>query len=89
MKVNVVTNENVMMAGGAGIQAAQMVVKTGASMVVTGNIGPNAFQTLQAADIKVISGAYGRIQDVVDKVINGKLKEDQQANVPSHFGLNN
>ena len=39
--------------GGAGIQAAQFVVEQGAAAVLTGNVGPNAAQVLQAADVPV------------------------------------
>ena len=39
--------------GGAGIQAAQFVVEQGARAVLTGNVGPNAVEVLQAANIPV------------------------------------
>ena len=58
-----ISNESAMSSGGAGIQAAQTIAKTGAKAVVTGNMGPNAFQTLSAAGIKVFTGANGTIKE--------------------------
>lgn len=40
-------------AQGAGIQAAETVARTGASAVLTGFVGPKAFQALAAAGIRI------------------------------------
>ena len=87
MNVEPVPNESMMASGGAGIQAAQRVAKTGANMVITGNIGPNAFQTLSAAGVKVITGVSGTIKEVVDTFKKGDLKESTSPSVKSHFGM--
>lgn len=87
MDAESVSNEGISSSGGAGIQAAQMVAKTGAVTVITGNIGPNAFQTLTAAGIKVITGVNGNINQVVDKFKKGELKEINSPSVGSHFGM--
>jgi len=84
-----ISNESFMASGGAGIQAAQTVSKTGVSTVITGNIGPNAFQTLQAAGIKVITGANGVIKDIIEKFNKNDLKETNSPSVGSHFGMGN
>ena len=87
MNVESVSNDGMMASGGAGIQAAQMVAKTGAGTVITGNVGPNAFQTLTAAGVKVITGVNGSIKDVVDKFNRGKLEKTETPSVRSHFGI--
>jgi len=82
-----ISNESAMSSGGAGIQAAQTIAKTGAKAVVTGNMGPNAFQTLSAAGIKVFTGANGTIKEAIDKYKKGELKESEAPNVGSHSGM--
>ena len=87
MNVKSISNESMMASGGAGIQAAQMVANAGAETVITGNIGPNAFQTLKAAGIRIITGVNGKIKDAVERYNKGELKEIESPSVSSHFGL--
>jgi len=87
MNFEYLSNESAMASGGAGIQAAQTVAKSGAEVVVTGNMGPNAFQTLSAAGIRVFTGANGTVKDAIEKYKKGELKKTESASVGSHFGM--
>ncbi|MCR6669235.1 MAG: NifB/NifX family molybdenum-iron cluster-binding protein [archaeon YNP-WB-040] len=73
--------------GGAGIQAAQIIASKGAKVVITGNVGPNAFQALSAAGVSVITGAYGTVREVVEKYKRGELKEVNVPTVRGYFGM--
>ena len=72
---------------GAGIQAAQFVANQGVEAVLTGSCGPNAFQVLQTAGVKVIVGVVGRVRDAVERFKRGELQPTFQPNVPPHFGM--
>ena len=82
-----IDNSSAMAAGGAGISAAQMIVDKGVDAVLTGNCGPNAYQVLSAAGIKVISGVAGKVRDATEGYKSGKFQASSQPNVPGHFGM--
>ena len=52
----VLDNEGGSASSGAGVRSAQTVARNGAKAVVTGNVGPKAFQALEAAGLSVITG---------------------------------
>ncbi|MFC1566674.1 NifB/NifX family molybdenum-iron cluster-binding protein [bacterium] len=77
--------QNLNAASGAGIQTSQNVAKQNVEVVLTGNCGPKAFATLQAAGIKVVIGVTGSIKDAIEDYKNGKLKISDSANVEGHW----
>ena len=87
MEFEAVDNASAMSAGGAGISAAQMIAGKGVQAVLTGNCGPNAYQVLSPAGIKVITGVTGKVKDAIESYKSGKLQASSQANVPDHFGM--
>jgi len=80
-------NPGVAAAGGAGIQAAQLVAANGAQAVIAGNFGPNAFQALSAGGIKIYAAAGMTVRQAVEKLKNGELQEVSGSTVPLKFGM--
>jgi predicted Fe-Mo cluster-binding NifX family protein len=70
-----------MMAQGAGIQAAELVARAQVSCVLTGYVGPRAFQTLIAAGIKVGQNLEGlTVRQAVERFKNGQVEMAQAPN---------
>ena len=76
---------NVNAAQGAGIQTGRNIANLGADAVITGNVGPNAFKTLNAAKVKVFLAVKQTVQQAVNSYKAGELKEENQANVEGHW----
>jgi predicted Fe-Mo cluster-binding NifX family protein len=74
--------------GGAGIKAGQIVNGYGVNAVLTGNVGPNAFEVLSAAEIAVFTDISGTVQSAIEKYNNNELKPVSAATVESHAGVN-
>ena len=80
-------NESIALGGGAGIQSGQFVASKGAKTIITGNVGPNAVRTLNAAGVEVIVGQAGTVRQAIENYKNGKLKNTTEANVAEHYGM--
>ncbi len=70
---------------GAGIQAAQTIVKAGVGALITGHCGPKAFRVLAAAGIKVFNTDAANITEALARYRTGQLREATSANVESHW----
>ncbi len=81
MDFEVVKNNSVGLLQGAGIQAGKIIVDNKVDVVITGNCGPKAFNVLNTAGIEVITGAKGRIMDVIEDYKKGNLKPSEKPNV--------
>ena len=54
-----IQNPSVHQAHGAGIQSAQLLLDKGVSVLITGQVGPNARRVLESGGIKIITGESG------------------------------
>jgi predicted Fe-Mo cluster-binding NifX family protein len=60
-------NPNKNLTQGVGPMSVQFLSENNVEILFTGQIGPNAQRVLQASKIKVISGASGKIKDLLRK----------------------
>ncbi len=82
-----IDNEAQSAAGGAGIQSAQTLSNSGVQIVLTGNVGPNAHQTLTAANITIITGVIGKVIEAIEKYERGEYSSTEKPTVPPHSGM--
>ena len=86
--VNVVNNAARMAGGGAGIQSAQAVGDNGTNVILTGNVGPDAYQGLNSLSLEIYTGLSGMtVEAAVNKYLSGSLQSVGDATVGSHFGM--
>ena len=87
LQFEAVTNPAMSLGGGAGIQAAQFVVNQGAEAVLSGNLGPNAFDVLQAASVPGFLVSEGTVRQAVAAYKAGQLQPMGGPNVGAHAGM--
>jgi predicted Fe-Mo cluster-binding NifX family protein len=73
--------------GGAGIQSGQLMSSKGVKTVLTGNVGPNAFQTLTGAGIGIFTGASGTAREALKSYKEGKMAATKGPSVDSHSNM--
>ncbi|MCE5199598.1 MAG: NifB/NifX family molybdenum-iron cluster-binding protein [Armatimonadota bacterium] len=76
---------NLNAAQGAGIQTAQNLAGLGVFAVLTGHVGPNAFRTLSAAEIKAYTGLHGTVGEAIEEFKAGSLNPVDSADVEGHW----
>ncbi len=70
---------------GAGVQAAETVVREGANVIITGHCGPRAHMTLSAGGVKIVVGASGTVEEALKRFKEGELKETSSPDVEGHW----
>lgn len=87
MEFDAVKNEQAQAMGGAGVQAGQFVVDNNADVLLTGNIGPNGYQTLEAGNVEIITGVEGTVREAIERYKKEELKSSGGPSVDTHFGV--
>lgn len=87
MEFQAIDNASIQASGGAGIQSGQLMASNQVKAVLTGNVGPNAFQTLQAAGIEIFTGVSGTVSEALKKYKEGAFKKTQGPTVTAKKGM--
>jgi predicted Fe-Mo cluster-binding NifX family protein len=77
--------QNLDLSQGAGIQAAQNLLRHDVQVLLTGNCGPKAFKVLKAAGIKVCVGVTGSAREAVHSYLEGRCPPSEGPNVEGHW----
>jgi predicted Fe-Mo cluster-binding NifX family protein len=77
--------QSVNAAQGAGIQAAETVIRSGARSVVSGHCGPKAFRVLSAAGVRMYTTDAPTVAQALEKFQAGLLTEANSADVDGHW----
>ncbi|HOP86644.1 MAG TPA: DUF134 domain-containing protein [Syntrophorhabdaceae bacterium] len=72
-------------AQGAGIQSAQNIVNSGAQVVISGHLGPNAYRVLQSAGIEVYTASNMTVAQAIEAYKQGKLFKLTGPDVGGHW----
>jgi predicted Fe-Mo cluster-binding NifX family protein len=86
MTSETIQNPHMSASGGAGIQTAQMMGNHGVQVVISGILGPNAYQTLRAIGIPIYQTSGGSVREAIETFKAGKLNQITQPG-PAHAGM--
>lgn len=80
------TNQGVSSSGGAGIAAASQILEEKAEVLITGSLGPNAFELLEKSGIKAYSCEAIPAFEAVEMFQKNQLAEISMAG-NAHHGM--
>jgi predicted Fe-Mo cluster-binding NifX family protein len=80
-------NPSTSQSSGAGIMAAQFVLKKGPASVLSANVGPNAFEVLQTGSVSCYIAKSGTVKETVEAFMNKELEKMGSATAKNHSGM--
>ena len=84
-EIKVVENEAKSASGGAGIAASNQLINENVDVIITGNLGPNAFGLIKKEGIKAYKCESMAVSLALEKYNNGELQEITMSG-PAHHG---
>lgn len=75
---------NIDAAQGAGIQAAQSIVASGAEVLITSQCGPKALQVLDSAGVRLYACSAATLAECLQLYNAGSLEVIESATTPGH-----
>lgn len=83
-EVKILENKGQKSSGGAGIVASNQLIEEKVDVIITGNIGPNAFELIEKSGIKVYKCGNVAISLVLESYSNGELEEIKMSGPAQH-----
>ena len=87
LEFEAIENPNIGLMSRSGIQSGKMMADRGVQAILTGDVGPNAFQMLSAAGIQVIAGVNGTVREAIRRFNSGKLQPVTRATAPEYSSV--
>lgn len=86
-EVIVVENSGLTCSGGAGIVASQQLIDENVNVIITGNLGPNAFEIIEKAEVRAYKCGKISVKSALKKFGDNELEEIKIA-TKAHNGMN-
>ncbi|MGH4125437.1 MAG: NifB/NifX family molybdenum-iron cluster-binding protein [Clostridium sp.] len=86
-EVLILENKGQSCSGGAGIVASNQLIEEKVDVIITGNLGPNAFELVEKAGIKAYKCGTIAISLVLEKYNKDELEEIKMSG-PAYHGAN-
>jgi predicted Fe-Mo cluster-binding NifX family protein len=75
----VVANPAAQLGSGAGIRAAEFLVRQDVEAVISGAFGPKAYDVLHASGVRLYQAKSGTVEDLVTRLLKGDLDAVEDA----------
>ncbi len=74
-----VANPAAQLGGGAGIRAAEFLIRHDVEAVISGAFGPKAYDVLHASGVRLYQARSGTVEDLVARLLKGDLDAVEDA----------
>ncbi len=75
----VVANPAAQLGGGAGIRAAEFLIRHDVEAVISGAFGPKAYNVLHTSGVRLYQARSGTVDDLITRLLNGDLDAVEDA----------